>query len=128
MSPMKSIAAVSVAGLIAVPVVVVTAGPAAADLERTERCGSARYLLAVDREGSRFDVDAEIDGAVPGSRWRIILQHEGRAVSNVVRTAGPDREIEVDRFVRNTPGVDRFRLTVRSLDTGASCSTRIVTS
>jgi hypothetical protein len=114
------------AAAVAVPVTL-AAAPASADIERTGRCAGAAYELSVDKEHGRFEVEADVDDARPGSRWRVVLRHEGRIVANVVRTADREGDVGVDRYRPDTRGADRFRLTVKPVGAANGCSARIVT-
>jgi hypothetical protein len=73
----------------------------------------------------KFEVEADIDDAPPGSRWRIVLRHDGKRFCNDVRRADGDGDIEVDRDRRNTPGKDVFKMRVNKVGTGGSCSLTI---
>lgn len=113
---------------IAVPAALLVAPAAQADVDRSGRCAGAQFELSVDKERRGFEVEADIDDARPGSTWRIVLRHEGKVVTNVVRKADYEGDLGVDRFRPNTAGKDTFRLTVSEARSGKVCSTRIVTS
>lgn len=120
----RSVAALTLAGLTAAPLAVLTAAPASA-VEREGRCDGAEFQLEVERDNGRFDVDADIDDATPGSKWRVILKHEGRNFYNVQRTADSDGDISVDRTRPNTRGADTFVMKINKVGTGGSCTHRI---
>jgi len=120
--------ALGIATLLAVPTALVTASPASADIERGGSCGGARYELNVDRERGGFEVDADIENAAAGSRWRIVLKHDGKIYYNRIRTTDREGDVDVERFRQNTAGKDRLGLRVKNLRTGEVCRTRIVTS
>lgn len=100
------------------------AAPAHADTERTGTCAGARYELSVDRERGGFEVDADLDGAKPGSAWRVALRHDGAVVTSKVHRADAEGEIDVDTRRRDTAGSDTFRLTVTPAG-GAACSVKV---
>ncbi|MET1059741.1 MAG: hypothetical protein ABWX84_09095 [Nocardioides sp.] len=124
----KSTAALGITALLAVPAALVTASPANADNERGGSCGGARFELNVDRENGGFEIDADVDNAAPGSRWRIVLKHDGKTYYNKVRTTDNEGDVDVERFRKNTAGKDRFGLRVKNVRTGKVCRTSIVTS
>jgi hypothetical protein len=105
-------------------VLVATPASADADVERTGTCAGARYELNVDRERGGFEVDADLDRARPGSRWRVTLRHDGEVVTSKIHTADAEGDIDVDTWRRNTAGTDTFRLTVKPFG-GTACSTKI---
>lgn len=102
--------------------VLLTAGPAAADTERSVRCGGAVATLSVDREDGALEVDADVDRAAPGSRWRVVLRHEGRVVADRVLRADREGELDLDRVRPDTAGTDTLRLTVDRRGPAAPCS------
>lgn len=121
----KHIAAAGLAAALAVPVTLLAAAPAHADVDRSARCAGAEFELSVDREHGGFEIEADVD-ARPGSAWRVTLRHEGRVFYSKVRTADREGDIDVDRFRRNTRGKDTFRLTVTPAG-GRSCSLKVTT-
>ena len=123
----KSTAVAGITALLAVPTAMVVASPANADIERGGSCAGARYELNVDRERGGFEVDADIEDAAPGSRWRIVLKHDGRTYYNKVRTTDREGDVDVERFRHNTNGRDRLGLRVKNLRTGEVCRTHVVT-
>jgi hypothetical protein len=123
-------AVVGTTALLAVPLTAVLASPASA-ADRTGRCDGARVELSVEKDDGRFEVEADIDDAPRGSRWRIVLTQDGKTFVNVVRTATDDDrdrdgDVSVDRDRPNTAGTDTFRMTVNKVGTPGSCSLRIV--
>lgn len=118
---LTSVASLAAAAVVAGPLAVVTAGSASA-AEREGRCDGAERQFEVEREDGRFEVSADIDDAAPGSRWKIVLKHDGRTYLNVVRSADRDGEISIDRNRANTAGADKFVMTVNKVGTGGSCS------
>ena len=119
----KTTAAIGVTALLAVPLATtaLTASPASA-VDKTGTCGGARYELSVDRDNGRFEVEADIDNARAGSKWRITLRHDGKRFYNQVRTADREGDISVDRHRPNTAGKDVFKLRVKRVGGGAACS------
>lgn len=128
MKKMHLYTAAGLATAVAVPAALLAGtAPAYADTERAVRCAGAAVELSVDRERGGFEVEADIDDARPGSRWRIALRHDGALVTRVVRTADAEGDLGLDRFRRNTAGKDTFTLTATRLATGKACAVRVVT-
>jgi hypothetical protein len=113
MSKLTRATALTAAGaLLAAPAVVLTTASAQAgdDRERHGKIGSGRYEFSVEREHGRFDVDADIDGVRPGTRWKIVLKQEGKRFYKRVLTADREGEVEIKRDLNrpNTKGKDVF--------------------
>jgi hypothetical protein len=117
----KTTAGLGVAALVAVPATTMLASPAYA-ADKSKRCDGARMELSVEKDDGRFEVEADIDNAPPGSRWRIVLRHDGKRFFNEVRRANREGDIEIDRTRRNTPGKDVFRMKANKVGTGGSCT------
>jgi hypothetical protein len=107
--------------LVALPLTLVAA-PAQADVERHGACGNGRYELSVDREAGRWEVSVDIDGVRAGSKWKVVLRHDGDRFAK--RTVRADREGDVDfeRFHRNTAGSDTFKFRASRVNGATSCS------
>lgn len=103
---------------------VLVAAPASADVERRGTCAGATYELNVDRERGGFEVDADIDGARPGSEWTVAIRHDGRLATSRVLRADNEGELDLDTFRRNSAGRDTFRLTVTPAG-GSACSVKL---
>jgi hypothetical protein len=119
------IATTAVAGLVAVPLAVVSASPASADTEKHGSCGRGHFELDVDRERGGYDVSFDIDGVRPGSDWRVRLTHDGKLVTKRVRHADREGEVELDRWRPDTKGKDVFRVKATNIHSGASCKATI---
>jgi hypothetical protein len=120
----KTLIATTLVATAAAGSTVLVAGPASADVERRGTCAGATYELNVDRERGGFEVDADLDRARPGSRWRVTLRHDGEVVTSKIHTADAEGDIDVDTWRRNTAGTDTLRLTVKPVG-GTACSTKI---
>lgn len=127
MSTLRNTAALAAtSALFAAPLVAISATPAAA-VDRSGRCDGARFSLDVERDDGRFEVEAEIDDAPRGSRWRIVVKQDGKRFIKTTRVArndddDRDGDISIDRNRPNTPGRDVFRITVNKVGTPGSCS------
>ncbi len=124
----RTITLTTAAAALTVPLVAVAAGPASADIDKGGVCSGARYELSVDREDGRFEVDADIDDAPAGSRWRVQLSHEGRVYHDRVGTTDREGDLDVETLRANTAGSDTFTLKVTRVGTSRTCSATIVTS
>ncbi len=120
----KATATLGIATLLAVPAVTLVASPASA-VEKSGPCADARVDLSVERDDGGFEVEADVDNANPGSRWKIVLKHDGKRFYKQTRRADNDGDISVDRFRSNTAGKDVFKLTVTKKSTGKVCGRRI---
>ncbi|WP_193613083.1 hypothetical protein [Nocardioides lijunqiniae] len=121
----RTTALIAGSALLAVPAVTLVAAPASADVERSGACGGGRYELSVDREGAGWEVNADLDRVAPGSRWRVVLKHDGRTFYSKVRTADREGDLDVERFRRDTAGKDSFRLVAKRVNGTATCARTI---
>ena len=123
----RTIALTTAGAIVAVPTAVLVAAPAQADVERQGACGSGTYELSVDREGNGFEIDAGLENQPVGSRWTIVLKHDGKRFAKVVRTTDGEGDLDVDRFRKNTSGKDVFTMKATRVGGGATCSTKVTT-
>ncbi len=111
--------ALATAAVLAVPVVAVTAAPAQADVEKQRHFRVAGSLVdfQVEKDNGRFEVDVDIDDtARPGSRWKVVLRHDGKKVYSAVKRAQADGDVDLlDLKRRDTAGADRFKVTVKKV-------------
>lgn len=126
MNVVRTVAAlVATTALVAAPIGL--ALPAQADADRSGGLpGGGRYQLSVDREDGGFQVSADLDDTAPGSRWKVVLRHEGKKIASGVLAADDEGDLSVDRFRRDTAGADRFALTVTPA-AGGQTSRAVVT-
>jgi hypothetical protein len=126
MSPLRRpVATLGTLALLGVPALTLTATPAHA-VDKSQRCDGARMELSVEKDDGRFEVEADIDDADPGSRWRLALRQDGNRYFKDVRRADGDGDVSVDRDRPNTPGRDVFTLRVNRVGTEGGCTLRIV--
>jgi hypothetical protein len=121
----RTAAGLGTALALAVPTALVAAAPAHADVERRGACGAGQYELSVDREDGGYEVSADIDRVAPGSRWRVVLRHDGERIARVVRRADHEGDLDVDRQRPNTSGRDVFKFRAKRLGHSTSCSARV---
>lgn len=120
----RTTAALGAAALIATPLTVLGASPASA-AEREFKVGGADVDFSVDKDDGRFEVEVDIDDAKPGTRWRIILWHDGKRFFKDVRRADSDGDVrDVERERRNTKGKDVFKVKIKRI--GGASKTRVI--
>ncbi|NHC21647.1 hypothetical protein G6553_00480 [Nocardioides sp. IC4_145] len=118
-------AALAAASLIAAPLAL--AAPAHADgpeKEREFRVAGADVDFSVEKDDGRFEIDVDIDDARPGSKWRVVLRHDGKRFHNKVHRADSDGDIDIDKRRRDTKGADVFKVTVKKV--GGNGKTRTI--
>ena len=109
---------------VAAPVGLV-AGPAAADgPERTFTCGGAKVDFSIEKDDRRIEVDVDIDDAEPGSRWKVVLRHNGTKFHARTHRADDDGDVDFDRKRPDTRGKDAFVLRVKPAGATA-CTARL---
>lgn len=117
----KATATLSAAALIGAPLTL-AAAPAYADgpeKDREFRVAGAEVDFSVEKDDGRFEVEADIDDAEPGSRWRVILKHDGNRFHKKVHRADSDGDIDIDKTRRDTKGKDVFKVKVKKLGGGS---------
>ncbi len=111
-------AALGLAALVAAPIAV--AAPAHADgKDREFRVAGAEVDFSVEKDDGRFEVSVDIDDARPGSKWRVVLRHDGKRYLNKVVRAERDGDVDIDRNRPNTKGKDVFKVKVKKVGGGA---------
>jgi hypothetical protein len=121
----KATAALGVAALFAAPVGL--AAPANADgpeKEKEFRVAGAEVDFSVEKDDGRFEVEVDVDDARPGSKWRVVLWHDGRRYHNKGHRADDDGDIEIDKKRRDTKGKDTFKVKVKKV--GGAAKTSII--
>jgi hypothetical protein len=106
------------------------AGPfarGADDLERTVQCGNAHVELSVDRERTGFEVDGDVDNARPGSRWKVVIRHDGDKVLARTLTADGEGDLDVETRRPDSAGDDVFKLKVKNLASDRVCTVTVKT-
>lgn len=118
--------------LLAGPTVLMAAAPAQAEPEKHARgtVAGARYDISVEKERGRFDADADLEGVAAGSRWKMVVRHDGRRVgARTARAVRDDGRFEVDfREVRSadTAGRDVFKVTLKRTDGAGKVTRKLV--
>lgn len=123
----RTTAALATTALVAGPLAVLTASPASADAEKSRdfRVAGAKVDFDVEKDDGRFEVQVDIDDARPGSRWRVVLRHDGKRFFKDVRRADGEGDVEIERNRRNTAGKDVFKVRVKKVG-GPAAKTRTI--
>lgn len=96
------------------------------DVRRRVSCSrSATIDLKASPENGRIEVEAEVDEARPGHRWRVVLKKNGGVFFRGVRTVNLAGNIEVRRLTNNGPGAERIVANARNLNTGERCNVAV---
>jgi hypothetical protein len=106
---------------------VLSSAPAEAkDLEvrSSGKCStSATWKLKAKAEGSRIEVELEVDSNVNGQAWSVALRDQGVLVhSGSYRTLAPSGSFEVSRLVANRAGTDTITAVAVHTASGQRCS------
>lgn len=120
----RTTATLGATALLATPLAVVAASPAVA-ADREFGYAGAEVEFDVEKDDGRFEIDVDVDDAKPGSKWRIVLRHNGKVFHKRVHTADSDGDIDVDRERRDTRGRDTFKLTIKRIGGPAARSSVI---
>ena len=120
----RTTATLGAAALLAGPLTFMTAAPAVA-ADREFRYGGAEIEFDVEKDDGRFEVEVDVDDAKPGSKWRIILKHDGNRFHKKVHRADSDGEIEIEKNRPDTRGADVFKLRIKKIG-GPKAVTRTI--
>lgn len=121
----KGVAALGLAALVASPLALAAAPAQAAD--RDFRCAGADVDFSVDKEGSRYEVDVDVDDARPGTRYRVTLRQNGQVFHQRVHRADREGDVaDISVLRKDTAGKDRFKVTVKRINGPKACSRTIV--
>jgi hypothetical protein len=111
---------------LAISVLLLTAGPAAAGGDSIRREGSCsgpgEWRLRVSRETSttirvRFDVE-RID---PGDSWQLFLSDNGTRIYSATKVADADGEVHATKITADRSGADRVKGSGVNVTSGGSC-------
>lgn len=91
-------------------------------IKRSNCPNPGKSKLKASPENGRIEVEYEIDNAVPGHRWRVILKKGNRRILRAVRTVNGAQEIKVRKVTSNGPGAERIRAKAINLNTGERCN------
>lgn len=121
----KTTATIGAVALLAAPATLM-ASPAHAgpEKDREFRLGGAEVEFSVEKDDGRFEVEVDIDDAKPGSKWRIVLRHNGKRFHNKVHRADREGDVEIEKNRRDTRGADVFKVKVKKI--GGNAKTRTI--
>lgn len=121
----RTTALIGTGALLAVPAAVLVSAPAHADVERHGACGGGHYEFSVDREGRGLEVSVDLDRVQPGTKWKIVLRHDGTHIFKRTLRADYEGDLDVERWRKNTAGKDTFKFRATRANRSASCSAAI---
>jgi hypothetical protein len=103
-------------------VLTVHAAPALADGPEKHARGNvagAHYDISIEKD-RKFEVDADLEGVAAGSRWKMVVRHDGKKVgTRIAHAVRDDGRYEVDFddvHSANTKGKDRFKVTLKRIN------------
>jgi hypothetical protein len=107
-----------VAGTVATAIAFAPAASASVDRERWGMTAQGtEWDLSLSRERGVIEYDIDIDSRERGERWTITVTRNGTTLFRGVRTTDRWGEIDLERRVRDLPGVaDRFVVRAVSSD------------
>ena len=113
----KATATIGVTALIAASAALVpsSAGADGPEKEKDFRVAGAEVDFSVEKDDGRFEVEVDLDDARPGSKWRVVLRHDGNRFHGRIHRADDDGDIEIDKMRRDTRGADVFKVTVKKV-------------
>lgn len=93
------------------------------DVIRRVNCpDGSNAKLKASPENGRIEVEFEIDDAVPGQRWKIVLKNGGRSILKRTKTVNGVEEINVRALTSDRNGRDKIKAKAVNLATGSTCS------
>lgn len=100
------------------------------DIIRTGSCsGSADWKLKVSPEGSRVEIEAEVDSNRVGQQWTWTMQHNSVTVGSGTRkTAGASGSFTVRKLRTPAAGPDSYLFKAVRTATGEVCRATLSTS
>ena len=129
-STRKTATALLAAGALSIGSLGVFAAPAQADgpsKDREFRVASAEVDFEVELDDRRYEIDVDVDDAKPGTKWKVVLRHNGKKVVKGKWRADRDGDVvDFDRKRKNTKGKDRFKLVVKQVGKKAK-KARVIT-
>ncbi len=104
------------------------AAPAHADYEKDRefRVAGADVDFSVELDDGRYEVSVDLDDARRGSRWKVVIKHNGRKIHSKTHRADDDGDFDIDKKRPNTRGKDRFKVTVKPIGKKGKASRTIV--
>lgn len=116
----KAVATLGASALLASPLALTAAPAQAAD--RDFRCAGADVKFEVEKDDGRFEVEVDVDDARKGSKYRIVLRHNGKRFHKRVHRADRDGDVaDFEKKRRNTKGKDRFVIKVKKIGGPKAC-------
>lgn len=124
----KNIRLAGAASVLALTASVFLAAPAQAmDIEKQGNCTMGSVFQAeIEREFNVWDLSFEVNTRTADQTWRLIVNQNGKRVSNIRAQAIQDwddsySEVEWDLIRPDRAGTDRFFMSAKNLTTGEIC-------
>ena len=121
----RQLTAAALAATTTVLVGVATAAPASAKDGRVQASGSCsttgHWTIKAAPEGSRIELQLEVEAPRPGQRWTVAVTDNGVAVLSTSRTSSTTSQFSVRALLPNRAGTDRLVATARNTVTGNVC-------
>jgi hypothetical protein len=123
-------AAIAAVATIALLIPAGAAGAGGVEKEKHGQCTpKGRWELSLDKEAGRIEADFEVTARPAGQRWKVVMRHDGVKVFDGSKVTGldddPRPDFEIERWVKDTVGWDRFRVTATNQVTGARCVAKL---
>ena len=125
MKLVRTIALTTGAAALAAPLALLTAGPAAADVERNGVCRGGTFELNVETDDGRHEVSVDLDRVTPGTAWRVTIRHNGERIAKRRIVADAEGDVELERTRANAPGKDTWSFKARQIGTGKGCQASV---
>ncbi|KRF17626.1 hypothetical protein ASG90_04440 [Nocardioides sp. Soil797] len=122
----RTAATIGAAALLATPLAMLGASPASADADREFRYAGAEHEFDVEKDNGRFKVEFDIDDAKRGSKWRVVIRHDGKVIHKRVHRADSDGDVEINKNRPDTKGKDVFKVKVKKVGAKKAATRTIV--
>ena len=99
-------------------------GSGGSDVRASAKCTTGIIQLKAKHDGSRIEVEAEVDTNRVGQTWALRLTDNGVVVFQGLRTTvAPSGSFQVQRFIANRAGTDT--ITARATRGTSTCTVRV---
>lgn len=91
-------------------------------IKRGQCSAGIETKLKVSPENGQIEVEYELEDAVPGSRWRVTITKNGRAILRKTQRASAAGYVEVRQVTRNLAGNETIRATAKRVGAAGACT------